>query len=153
MATLKARFIPRFPQKYIGNPNNIICRSSWEIKVCKWFDSHPSVLKWGSEEIKIPYIKPTTGRVHMYYPDFIAAIQDKTGATRRYILEVKPLKETMITEKSSPYDRAQILVNEAKWEAARAFAAAKGFEFRIITEADLFRSTPPTKVRKPRRRK
>lgn len=149
---IRGKFIPKNPQKYIGNPNNIIFRSLWELKVCKWFDGHPSVMRWGSEEVKIPYIKPTDGRVHMYYPDFIAAIQDRTGAVRKYILEVKPLKETMITEKSSNYDKMQIAVNTAKWDAAKIFATSKGFEFKIITEADLFRTAPPTKVRKPRRK-
>ena len=34
-------------------------------------------------------------------------------------------------------------VNEAKWKAAREFCQDKGWEFRIITEAELFKK--PTK--------
>lgn len=151
MATLRARFIPKNPQKYIGNPNNIIMRSSWELRAAKWFDSHPSVLRWGSEEVKIPYIKPTDGKVHNYFPDFIAVIQDQSGTPKKYIIEIKPLKETMLTEKSTNYDKINIVINNAKWSYARAFAAAKGFEFKILTEVDLFRAVPPTKVRKPRK--
>jgi hypothetical protein len=151
MAALKARFIPKNPQKYLGNPNNVQVRSSWELKVCKWFDTHPSVLRWGSEEVKIPYVKPTDGKVHMYFPDFIAVIQNAAGIPKKYIIEVKPLKETMLTEKSTNYDKINIAINTAKWDYARAFAASKGFEFKILTENDLFRNVPPTKVRRPRK--
>jgi hypothetical protein len=151
MATLKARFIPKNPQKYLGNPNQIICRSSWEVNVCKWLDSHPSVLRWGSEEIKIPYIKPTDGRVHHYYPDFVAVIQDASGNPRKYILEVKPLKEAVLTNKSSNYDRINIAINEAKWNAAVAFSKQHGFEFKILTEADIFRTAPPSKAKRKKK--
>lgn len=153
MATMKGRFIPKNPQKYIGNPNNIIFRSSWEVSVLKWLDSHPSVVKYGSEEIKIPYIKPTDGRVHHYYPDFVAVILDAAGSPRKYLLEVKPFKETILTEKSSNYDRINIAINEAKWAAARNFAKQYGFEFKILTEYDIFKTAPPTKVRKQRKKK
>lgn len=148
MATMKGRFIPKNPQKYIGNPNNIIFRSSWELTVLKWFDNTPAVLKYASEELKIAYIKPTDGRVHHYYPDFIAVIQDQSGKPVKYIFEVKPLKETMLTEKSTQYDRINIAINQAKWDAATAFAAANGFIFKILTERDIYRTAPPTKVRK-----
>jgi hypothetical protein len=150
---INGTFIPKNPQKYIGNPNRIIFRSLWESRVMKWLDNHPSVLKWGSEEIAIKYIKPTDGKVHNYFPDFIAVIQDRSGVPKKYIIEVKPLKETMLTEKSSNYDKINIAINTAKWNYARAFAASKGFEFKILTEVDLFRSAPPTKVRRPRKAK
>jgi len=151
MATLKARFIPKNPQKYLGNPNQIICRSSWEVNVCKWLDRHPSVLRWGSEEVKIPYVKPTDGRIHYYYPDFVAVIQDTAGTPRKYILEVKPLKEAQLTSKSSNYDRINIAINEAKWNAAVAFSKQHGFEFKILTEADIFRTAPPSKAKRKKK--
>jgi len=42
-------------KKYVGDPNLVIYRSSWEFAFCKWCDASPSVLKWSSEPIKIPY--------------------------------------------------------------------------------------------------
>ena len=157
---LKARFIPRNPGKYMGNPNNIFCRSSWELVVCKFFDTHPSIYKWSSEEIRIPYIKPTDGKVHHYFPDFLVVYKDKDGNMLKELIEVKPLKETVLTEKSSNYDKMNILINRAKWDAAEAFCAQHGMTFRVLTEASLFAGgapkgrTRPTKPNnKPKRNK
>ena len=115
-----------------------MCRSSWELSVCKFFDSHPSVYKWGSEEIKIPYIKPTDNRVHYYFPDFIVVYKDKDGNLIKELVEVKPLKESVLTDKSSNYDKLAIAVNHAKWAAAEAFCAQNGMKFRVLTEQSIF---------------
>ena len=56
--TYKSRYYPEFPNKYKGNINNIICRSSWERKMCRWCDLNENVLQWGSEEFSIPYLSP-----------------------------------------------------------------------------------------------
>ena len=48
-------FYPTNPEKYIGDLTNIKMRSSWEIKFAKYCDTNPSVLKWNSEDIHIPY--------------------------------------------------------------------------------------------------
>ena len=32
------------PKKYKGNPDNIVYRSSWELKLLKWLDDHPQVI-------------------------------------------------------------------------------------------------------------
>ena len=46
----KGKYRPHNPQKYIGDPSNIIYRSMWERKCMKYFDNNPSVIKWSSEE-------------------------------------------------------------------------------------------------------
>ena len=102
---MKGRFIPRNPQKYIGNPNNIFFRSSWELKCLKFFDTNPSILRYASEEIAIPYLKPTDGKIHKYYPDFLIIYKDKQGNIKKELLEVKPMKEVRLTEKSNTYDK------------------------------------------------
>jgi hypothetical protein len=132
------RFIPKNPGKYLGDPNKIIFRSSWELSVCKFFDNHPSVYKWGSEEISIPYVKPTDGRVHKYFPDFIVVYKDKEGNLIKELVEVKPLKESVLTERSSNYDKLAIAVNHAKWQAAEAFCTANNMKFRVLTEQSIF---------------
>ena len=38
-------FRPQQPDRYMGDPSQIIYRSSWEYKFLKWLDSSPSVLK------------------------------------------------------------------------------------------------------------
>ena len=60
------RFTPSNPQKYIGDPNNIIYRSSWECKVMNWLDKNPDILSWASEELIIPYISPVDGQRLMF---------------------------------------------------------------------------------------
>ena len=67
--SIKSKFKPSFPQKYQGDPNNIICRSSWERRFCNYCDTNPNILRWASEEFSIPYVSPVDNRVHRYYPD------------------------------------------------------------------------------------
>ena len=64
--SIKSKYKPSYPKKYKGDPNNIICRSSWERKFCHWCDLNESILEWGSEEFYIPYISPVDKRIHRY---------------------------------------------------------------------------------------
>ena len=57
-------------------------------------DNNPSILEWGSEEVIIPYRCPTDGRVHRYFPDFYIKVHEKSGSVTKYIIEVKPKKQT-----------------------------------------------------------
>jgi hypothetical protein len=141
----KGRFILKNPTKYIGNANNVFFRSSWELRAMQFFDMSPSILRWGSEEIKIPYIKPTDGKIHYYYPDFLIVYKDKNGQIKQELLEIKPLKEVKISKKSTLYDKVSIAINEAKWKAATAFALQNGMTFRILTEASIFKNAKPIK--------
>ena len=53
---------PIYPQKYKTNSKQIIYRSSWEFKLCKWFDLTPEVIEWASEPVSIKYFYTwTTG--------------------------------------------------------------------------------------------
>lgn len=141
---MKGRFIPKNPQKYIGNANNIFFRSSWELKCLKFFDTNPSILRYASEEIAIPYLKPTDGRIHKYYPDFLIVYKDKEGNIKKELLEVKPMKEVRLTEKSSVHDKLSVAINEAKWRSAMAFAAQHDMTFRILTEKSIFLNGAPS---------
>ena len=85
---------PLNPRKYRGNPTNIVYRSLWEKKYMKYCDSTPSILEWGSEEIAIPYRSPIDRRVHRYYPDFYIKVREKSGKISKYIVEIKPKKQT-----------------------------------------------------------
>jgi len=147
-STMKGRFIPKHPEKYLGNVKAIIFRSSWEVTFLKWLDMHPSVIQWASEEISIPYKSPVDNLVHRYYPDFLVIYRDNTGQIKKEIVEIKPYKETVVTPKSSPQDRVTIAVNHAKWEAAARFAQSQGMSFRVITERSMFK-TAPRRINKP----
>ena len=51
----KGKYRPQNPEKYMGDCRNIIYRSMWERKCMKYFDNNPSIVKWASEELAIPY--------------------------------------------------------------------------------------------------
>lgn len=141
---LQARFLPKNPAKYAGDITKIFARSSWELHVMKFLDSSAAVIKWGSEELVIPYIKPTDGKVHKYYPDFVVIYRDANGGIRKEILEVKPLKESLAESAKSIHDKVALAINIAKWNAAEAFAAQNGMTFRVLTEKSLFVNKPKT---------
>jgi hypothetical protein len=135
----KRKFIPIFPEKYTGDPTNIIMRSSWETRFASWCDKNPSVLKWSSEETVIPYRCPTDSRIHRYFVDFKITVS--TGKT--YIIEVKPAAQTQPPiypgRQTQRYitESLTFMKNQAKWEAAIEFAKDRGWEFKIITEKEL----------------
>jgi len=105
----------------------------------KFCDEHPSVTQWASEAIRIPYRNPLTGKQTIYVPDFFIAYGDKGGKQRVELIEVKPANQA-IKEKlgRSQLNQAHWIVNQAKWEAARAWCKQKGIYFRIVTEDDIF---------------
>jgi hypothetical protein len=135
----KRKYIPIFPEKYTGDPSNIIMRSSWETRFAAWCDKNPSVLKWSSEETIIPYKCPTDNRIHRYFVDFKITVS--TGKT--YLVEVKPKIQTQPPiypgKRTQRYlqESLSFMKNQAKWEAASEFAKDRGWEFKIITEHEL----------------
>ena len=139
----KSIYKPSNPQKYKGNPDNIICRSSWERKFCRWCDLNESIVSWASEEFSIPYVSPVDNRIHRYYPDYLIKVKEKDGMIRTYVVEVKPKKQTIPPQKKSRvtksylYECRTYAVNQAKWKAADEFCKDNRIEFRIITEEEL----------------
>lgn len=137
------RFTPRNPNKYVGDHNNIVYRSSWEVKVMDWLDRNPDVISWQSEELIIPYVSPADSRWHRYFPDFVVKVRTKEGQLKTMVLEVKPDKQTKPPEVKKRITKQYISevttwgVNQAKWKAAQEFCADRGWEFKIITEHHL----------------
>ena len=103
-----------------------------------FLDSHPSVIEWGSECLRIPYVNPLTGKSTIYVPDFLIKYADAQGRTRVELVEVKPKKETFLEAAKSKRDKAYVILNTAKWQAAIAFCAKHGIYFRILNEDDIF---------------
>ena len=94
----KRRYVPKNPQKYSGDSNNIIMRSSWETKFAMWCDMNPSIIRWSSEETIIPYICPTDNKMHRYFIDFKIRVQQKDGS----VLVPKALQEYLGTDRITP---------------------------------------------------
>lgn len=141
---LQGRFVPTNPSKYRGDPTAIFFRSGWERKAMVFFDTHPQILEWSSEEVIIPYVSPVDGRPHRYFPDFYVKRQTNSGQIIRSLVEVKPLKQTKPPEKKSRVTKTFInevqtyAINTAKWESARQFCSKRGLEFMILTENELY---------------
>lgn len=139
----KGKFTPINPQKYRGDPTNIIYRSSWEKRVMLWLDKHSQVISWSSEEIVVPYKSPADGRFHRYFVDFYAQIRDKNGKLNSYLLEIKPKKQATEPEIKSRITKQYInevvtyAINQAKWKAATEYCKDRGWEFKVLTEDHL----------------
>lgn len=140
--TYKGLYKPENPEKYLGDPSNIVFRSLWERHVMIFLDKNANVIKWGSEEIAIPYVSPIDGKVHRYFPDFVVVAVEGSGY-KTMILEVKPHKETVPPKppkrKTKKYLTEEITytVNMAKFTAAEKFCEEKGWTFQVITEHKL----------------
>mgnify|MGYP006266650347 CR=1 FL=1 len=140
----QGKFHPQNPQKYKGDINNIIYRSSWELEFMRYCDRREDILEWGSEEFFIPYFDPTTERVRRYFPDFYMKVKESDGKISNYIIEIKPKKQTIRPQKTNK-KRNKTYINEvltyekniAKWKAAEKFCDDKMLIFKIITEKDL----------------
>lgn len=135
------KWIPKNPEKYAGDPKNIITRSSWETKTMNFLDGNVNVLMWASEEFNIKYVSPLDNKVHRYFCDFLAKMRLRDGSTRTYLIEVKPNKECSVpttkNKKQFLIEMQTYLVNQAKWEAARAFCTQKGLTFLVLDEYDI----------------
>ena len=141
MTTHKGKYKIINPQKYKGNHLNIIYRSGWELQTMLFFDNHPEILWWSSEELFIPYISPVDNKPHRYFPDFIFSIRDKNGNNKIHMWEVKPRKQTVMPKRKTKRLNEEIktyAINQEKWKAAELFCLEKGWKFSIITEDDLF---------------
>jgi hypothetical protein len=137
------RFTPKNPQKYVGDYKNIIYRSSWECRVMSWLDNSPDIISWASEELTIPYISPVDGKRHRYFPDFLVKVRAKDGKFRTLMIEVKPKKQAMEPVRKKRITKQYIQevatygINQAKWKAATEYCLDRGWEFKVLTEADL----------------
>jgi hypothetical protein len=131
------------PHKYVGsNADKIRYMSSYELNAHTFFDNNPRVLRWSSECIVIPYLKPTDGRVHKYYPDYWIEFVNKDGEILQEVIEVKPASQAKPPRsrgKHALYEQLMWAVNVAKWQAAEAYCKERNMKFRIITEKSIFK--------------
>ena len=137
------------PNKYVGplTEGGVLYRSSWEARVFYYMDHNSKVIEWSSEGLIIPYVFKMDGKVHKYYPDILAKIETSSGV-RTFILEIKPEKQTKEPNKpkNRSLDRKKRYESELytysknldKWEAAKTYCEKHEYEFKLITEKDIF---------------
>lgn len=110
------------------------------------FDTNPNIITWASEEVCIPYISPVDNKVHKYFPDFLVELKNRKGEIETLLIEVKPSKQTVEPKKpkNGKMTRSYLTevksyaVNSAKWEAAKKACEKMGWEFKILTEKEIF---------------
>nr|DAE80428.1 MAG TPA: head completion protein [Caudoviricetes sp.] len=142
----QGRYQLKNPEKYEGDTSNIIFRSSWEKRLMVFFDQHPSILSWGSEELVVPYFWEADQKYHRYFPDFMVTMMTPKGKVR-VMIEVKPHSQTQEPKKTKG-KREKTFINEvltytknqAKWKAAEEYCLDRGWHFRIITEKEIFKN-------------
>lgn len=136
-------FKPVNPTKYVGMKSEIVYRSSWELKLMMWCDMNPSVVKWNSEGMKIPYWSDVDQKQRTYWIDFIVQYRTRDGQMRTSLIEVKPESQTKPPQKRGKKEQRYLQecytweVNKAKWTAAKEYAAKNGMDFIIMNEFDL----------------
>ena len=139
----KGKYYPTSPHKYKGDPTNITFRSLWERKFMVYCDSNANVLEWASEEISIDYVSPVDHRKHRYFPDFYMKVRESDGSIKKYVIEVKPLKQCSPPKKPKRQTKRYIneaytyAINQTKWKEAREYCADRQWEFKVITEKEL----------------
>ena len=145
---LQGRFKPNFPEKYKGDPTNIIYRSSWEFKFLVWLDTNSNVEWYSSEEIVIPYWDPVMKRPRRYFPDMVFKSKTSDGSSKVFMVEIKPSKFTKEPVKKSKVTKTYVKemymykLNMSKWEFAKRFCADKGWTFAVITEREIYGENP-----------
>lgn len=138
------KYKPLNPEKYKGDVEKIISRSSYEWNFYRWLDSNENVLSWVTEPIGIPYVD-YTHKKRNYFPDVVFKCKTPSGGSKIYMIEIKPYKETIPPvvnkrkkQKTLIYEKQTWETNCRKWEAAKRYCNLKGWEFKIITENELF---------------
>lgn len=133
---------PTFPEKYKGTLP-IVYRSGLELQFSRWCDRNQNVIQWGSESVVIPYISPLDGKLHRYFIDYVLSLKVKEEI-KKYIVEVKPSKQTQPPTNSGNkkrstilYEQVQYAKNMAKWDAAKKWAEKRSWNFIVITEKDI----------------
>ena len=139
----KGFFLPNFPEKCINKipSHGLLYRSGLERKSFFYMDNTDSVVRWGSELVKLQYV--LNNKLKTYITDLYVEVRNKNGEIDKYIIEVKHSKKT---RPPKPQKRRTKLyeslihewhMNQAKWSAARKYCEAKGYKFMILTEKEL----------------
>lgn len=115
----------------------------------RWFDEHPNVVSWASEELAIPYSDRGTltenkqPKLRRYFPDFLIKVKTKDGSIETWMIEIKPLAETMPPQRGTKKEKRYLkevktfATNYSKWESAKRFCDKNNMKFKILTEKEL----------------
>ena len=137
------KYTVKNPEKYVGDINSVISRSSWETKFMRWCDMNKSVELWGSEIQAIQYYSQVDMKMRRYFPDFFIKVKMKDCSIKDFIIEIKPYSQTKLPIKGRKRQSTFLTesmtwqVNQDKWKAAKEWARLHNFEFLVFTEYEL----------------
>ena len=149
-------------KKYMGDPTKVRYLSTWELAMMRYCDIDPSIVRWSSERIEIPYMMDD-GTLHRYYPDLYIEKKHANNSDLydRWIVEIKPYKEiypdfmiyntadkkwvelspeqmhknlTPSKLESYEYQYKTFKKNMFKWTKAIEWCKKNGYEFKLLHE-------------------
>lgn len=130
-------FRARNPDKIIGK-DPVIFRSKIEYLFLLYLDKNENVKRWNSESIIIPYFDKVSNKNRKYYTDCYVEIVEGS-VLKKYIIELKDIKETKAPNPKSKKKKASLLfeqcrhiTNVCKWEFANEYAKRNNVEFMLI---------------------
>lgn len=133
------------PQKYLGDKNNIIYRSSPERRFILFCDNNENVLQWSSEEVVVKYFNPIKKTTSRYFIDFYIHLKGDI----KILIEYKPSKEVRKPKKNSKNYSLKVatyIINETKWASAKIFAEKNNLKFIVMTEKDFDSNSTDKKI-------
>lgn len=109
-------------------------------------DTNRNILKWGSEIKYIKYWSKIDNKIRRYFPDFWVQYKDKDGNIIQDCIEVKPHIQTIPPKKGGGKNSKKRYLNECltyqknidKWESAKNWCEKNGWNFRLMTEHQIF---------------
>ena len=128
--------MPLNPKKYTGSEKPVY-KSNLEYLCMRWLDGNSNVLAWSYEPMALKYFDRARNKVRRYFIDFTAVLL--VGSQKKTVwIEVKSEAETKPPKSNkNPQDQLTWITNCCKWESAAKIAKSKGYEFHILTEAQL----------------
>lgn len=132
-------------------------KSSWERVFCNFCDKELNIITWGYEIIEIPYYSKLDNKTHRYIVDFILVLKDRSGNYKKYAVEIKPASQSAVlddhgnvkfpkppkkntTKELNKWIEKYSIIqrNSEKWDSAREWCKKNGFEFKVVTEGEMF---------------
>lgn len=128
---------PKNGEKYLGF--DVPCyRSGIELEFFRWLDNNDSVLKWGSENIQVPYFDTIKRKQRLYFVDNYVEILEGNNI-KKYLIELKDHKETKKPDPRAKKKKATLLAeqftwqnNTDKWRYAIKFAEERNMKFLLL---------------------
>ena len=75
--------------KYVADLQEVVYRSSWELKYMKYLDRHPAVLEWGSENVIIPYYNQIEKKTRRYFQEGLPSVYSSVSPHNKEWFETR----------------------------------------------------------------